>query len=392
MKRIIVTLNIVLMALYASAQLPYQSVVNAIESFSPLFEVLENQKEAGQLSAMSESLFQDPEVEFGYYGGSPSEVGNRWDLSVMQPVELPKAIKTRNRIRHLLSEEAEVDFRICRAELLKEVMTTCNDIVYYRQCVDFYTRCVSRAQQLSDVYKKRMEAGDCSILEYNRVMMDLADLQNKLNLAKVDADMSMDNLRILNGGKPIEFDQSHFDEVVLPSNIDSFVEDCLNNGYLNAKYSMQFQQANARLDLAIAECMPKFQVGYKSENTVGETFRGVAVGVTLPIWSRKNTVKHANSEIRATMNESTARMDELSNRIKSIYFKANSLQQTLQTLRDIYNQYDVEELLLKAFNAGELSLESYLQQVEFYHDSRMTIIEIERELNDLNVELQSAKL
>lgn len=366
------------------AQLPYQSVVSRVENESPLVEALRQQKEAKKMSVTAGSLLDDPEVEFGYLWGSPSGKGNRWDLGVMQSFDFPTAYKHKKRILQLTAESADVSFDQQMNALRVEVRSLCSDIVYNNALVALYGRCVANADTMVFVYERRYQTGDCNILDYNRVKMDAADAHNKLNLAVAERDMLLGELKALNGGKEIDLSNIDFESVV-PSE-EAFAQLVRSNPELQA-LEMQSAISESEINLSRTQNLPHFSAGFGSENEVGEAFRGVKVGVSLPLWSNRGQVRRAQAEKRMVEEQLNSERLRYENRMRGLYAKMKALQQNVQTLEETFNQYNSIALLKKGFDGGQVTLEEYLLGVEFYNDAEISILEAKKELEQTYIQI-----
>ena len=125
---------------------------------------------------------------------------------------------------------------------------------------------------------------------------------------------------------------------------------------------------------------------------VGDTYRGFALQATLPLWRQKGTIKKSRLAETAAQAEYDNEYALQYNHLKGLYRKAVALQQNLKHLQQTFDTFNSEDLLLKAFEAGEISLEDYLRQVEFYHDSEISILEIAHELEQTVLQLESYNL
>lgn len=392
MKKIGIIVLVLLLSCGAKAQLRYQSVLEAMDHDSPAFRSMQARKAAGQAAAQAEPYLPNPEVEFGFYWGSPSDIGKRWDLKLMQSFEFPSVYVHKSRIAKLLEQSAELDCVQRRRALTIEVQQVCSDIVYYNACVAFYTRCAEVAGQVAESYRMKMEAGECNVLEYNRAQMHLAGIRNKLDMAAANLDMMLDNLQMLNGGKRLELSQSQFDGVSLPANFEQWFSSVAEQNPSLMLLQQQQQLGEERSKLAKSEWAPTFAAGYASENVVGETFRGLSVQMSLPLWQKRGTLKKARMEMAAAQADYETEYARCYSQMQGLYRKAASLRNNVDNLRMTFSSYNSEALLLKALEAGEISLESYLQQVEFYNDAEMEVIDLQHELDYTVLQLESYSL
>ncbi|MCQ2300754.1 MAG: TolC family protein [Bacteroidales bacterium] len=387
MKRISSIILFLLAAYAGMAQMRYTQVLVQLENESPLFAALHQQLEAQQLAAKAGSLLDNPEVEFALFRGTPGEVGNRWDLGVTQQFDFPTAYKHKARIRRLAAAGAEIDYRVRRQELIMEAQLLCADIVYYNALVENYTRCAATADSLALLYQKRFENGDCNIIDFNRVQMESSEAQNKLALAIAERDMLLGELQVLNGGQNVSFNQTSYEPVALPSSFESWYREMEQSNPALAQLESQLNISQSEYSLARSESLPSFSVGYASENTTGEVFRGAKVGMTLPLWKNRGQVKKSMAEQHvAEVELSNARLSYY-NHLRGLYNKVSALKKNVDRLNLTFSNHGSTALLQKAFAASEISLEEYLLGIDFYNDAAVSLLEAQHELEQAVIEL-----
>ncbi|NQU53239.1 MAG: TolC family protein [Bacteroidetes bacterium] len=133
--------------------------------------------------------------------------------------------------------------------------------------------------------------------------------------------------------------------------------------------------------------MPKFSGGYMSESVVGESFKGVSVGMSIPLWENKNKVKLATAQQQVALEIANDAKLQSYNQFKGQYEKAKSLQKTLASYKEALQMVNSSDLLKKALDAGELSLIEYILELTLYYETTHKFISVENELNQLAASL-----
>lgn len=373
------------------AQRQYEEVLAQIMQNSPRMQALERHRDAQKSSVVATAMLEAPEVEFSYFKGSPTDIGNRWDLSVEQSFDLPGVYINRSKIRSLQQVDADFEYELSRIEFLKEVQMICSEVVYQKRMVDVLSRCAQNAQNIAQNYEKRMISGDCSILEYNRAQMEYASAENKLSMANLNLVLLQNKLKIYNGGKAIDYAFSDFAATNIINDEFSVTNYTSKNPVLKA-LDNQCQIAHYESNLAKSEMLPRFSVGYASENVVGETFRGVTASMQLPLWNGAKGVRAAKTASMAKQQLYDNAVQELSLDIEGLYSKVQSLKQSVAQLQQSMSSVNSIELLKKSLDAGQISLEEYLLEVDFYIDSEISILDAQKELDQTLIELNSVLL
>lgn len=394
MKKIIIILLLIAWALPArlDAQTHYAQVLKDVEANNPVLLAARKRAEAQQTAAHVGALLPNPEVEAAYYWGDPSSVGIRWDLGISQSFEMPSVLVRRARLRKLQEQAAGLDYQVVRNATLLEAQLTCADIIYYRALGMIYTRRCQAAIRIADLYQRRYAAGDCSILDYNRAQMNLADVQNRAAEINLQGDHAVHDLQRLVGGESYLFYQSEYEEVRVETSFESWYEQLEMQNPSLRLLDNQVEAARYRRQLSRAQWLPEMSVGYASENVVGQSFRGVKVGLSLPIWSQQRAVKASRLAEAAATEELSSQRTEWFSRLQCMFHRHEALIRNVGNLREAFQRCNSIDLLDKALDAGEISLEQYLLEADYYYNIEMQIWDVAHELEQLHLHLYSITL
>ena len=394
MKKIIIILLLIAWALPArlDAQPHYAQVLKDVEANNPVLLAARKRAEAQQTAAHVGALLPNPEVEAAYFWGDPSSVGIRWDLGISQSFEMPSVLVRRARLRNLQEQAASLDYQVVRNATLLEAQLTCADIIYYRALGMIYTRRCQAAIRIADLYQRRYAAGDCSILDYNRAQMNLADVQNRAAEINLQGDHAVHDLQRLVGGESYLFYQSEYEEVRVETSFESWYEQLEMQNPSLRLLDNQVEAARYQRQLSRAQWLPEVSVGYASENVVGQTFRGVKVGLSLPIWSQQRAVKASRLAEAAATEELSSQRTEWFSRLQCMFHRHEALIRNVGNLKEAFQRCNSIDLLDKALDAGEISLEQYLLEADYYYNIEMQIWDVAHELEQLHLHLYSITL
>jgi len=124
-----------------------------------------------------------------------------------------------------------------------------------------------------------------------------------------------------------------------------------------------------------------------SESVVGQEFKGVTVGLSIPLWENKNTVKYAKANALAIENTTSDSKMQLYSYLKMLHTRAVSLQSNVSDYKIKLRTYNNTDLLKKAFDKGEISLVNYIIELSIYYESENNLLKLERDLNKTIAEL-----
>ena len=392
MKKLIISILLVSIGFTATAQSGYNSVLQQIEANSTTLAALRKQTEAQQLGARTGIYLANPEVEFNYLWGNPALIGNRTDISVRQSFDFPTAYAHRGKIAGLQNANAELAYKVERLNVLLTVKRVCIELVYNNALAKEYGLRLQNAAHIAEAYQSKLNAGETNALENNKAKLNLATVQTEAARVEAERAALLAELKSLNGGKDIDFQDNVYTPHILPANFDEWYAQAEAKSpvlqYVSGQIEIERQQE--KLNRALG--LPKFSAGYMSEKIVGEHFQGVTAGVSIPLWENKNRVRQSTVQIQAAEYALEDTKIQFYNRLQTLYQKAAALQQNAQTARQSLSAYGNEPLLKKALDAGEISLLNYLLEMEFYYNAINKVLETERDFEMTVAELKTVEM
>lgn len=372
------------------AQHHYQAVLDSMQHNSVALSMIEMHKMDDQTALASSPILADPQVSFEHLWASRTGEGNRWSASATQ--SLPLHYGSMRQVRRLGADTIEAHWLLERQRELLEIQRICASVVYANMQLSHYEHCIEMAQQVVDAVSHRMEVGDCGIVDYNRAQLELAALVNKRVMLLTVRDGWLSQLRTLNGNKAVALVDTLFPAVLLPDDFDQWFEQvAVQSPEMRlAESQTQLQQAQYRLTRLAS--LPTLTAGVAAEYEADCLFRGVTVGVNLPVWNRRRQVRSARLDWQISQQEQVQVQQVLHGRLRMLYEQVRALSDEVKRLSEQSKSFDSEALLVKAFMMGELSLESYLRQVEFFHDTELAVIDARYALESAWLELMSVTL
>lgn len=368
------------------------SVLNQIESNSTTLSVIRQQIEAQKIENRTDIFLNDPEVEFSYLWGKPSEIGTQRELSVTQSFDFPTAYAHRSKISKMRNNNLELQYKSERLNILLNAKQICINIAYNNALNKEYEARLENAQQIAKSYQSRFDAGDASILEKNKALINLTTVENEKKLIDIERKTLLSELKALNGGIEITFDDTEILNAPISSDFNSWYADAEIKSPTLQYLSQQIDIDKQQVKLNTALSLPKFTAGYASEKTFGEDFKGITVGISIPLWENKNKVKLAKAQVKSTELLLEDSKLQFYTHLQQLHKTTFGLQESAQTYRSSILNNNNEELLKKALDAGQISLIEYLLESEYYYDVKNKMLEAERDFNLSLTELRAIEL
>jgi len=237
------------------------------------------------------------------------------------------------------------------------------------------------AQKVAHSFKLKYDAGEVNILEYNKAQLHYTVLKAELENTNTNKALLLSELQSLNNNKPISLNQTNLPTNELNNNYDNWYSQAQNRNPELLQIQQEKTEADLEIKLSKSENLPSFSVGYVSEQSNTDAFRGAVVGVSIPLWENKNTVKAARLKYTAINDKEVNAKQSFYNELREYYFKVKMLQKTLEHYQTIISNYNNTPLLEKAFNNGQISLIEYMQELSLYYEVINKKLELEKEIN-----------
>ena len=373
---------IVIAALMALLSINGQSmddVLKSIEMKNSQLAAFKKAANATKSANHSEVCLDDLELGYNRLWGKPTTIGNRHDVSVSQPIDLPTLFGTKSRVAKSKDALADNEYLAQRQNILLEAKMGYLDAVYYNALVNELQRRCDQAKAMLDMQKKQLEAGDINIIEYNNMRLTLSNATTSLTQAKAERDAVLAQLKQLNGGIDINVSDSVYAPISLPENFDEWFNQVCSSAPAVAITRDGITFGQRQLSLARQGWLPKLSVGYMSEKTMGEQYQGVTIGVNLPLWGAGKKVKQAKAEAAAAEAMHKATIENLKSELASDYALTKGLVKAATDIRAALSESDNTANLQKACKAGEMSTLEYLISLTAYYDAVEKMLSSERE-------------
>lgn len=388
MKRILIIAISIATIGAASAQ-TIDEVVSTVEQNSIYLASLRSEVEAERLAARGTITLDGPEVEFAYLWGSPSSIGQRTDVSVSQSFDLSTVFGMRTNVANRTGELAELRYKAQLLETTTRARSLYIGIVYRNLLVELLTESMNFAQKLTDGYSKALASGDCSVIDYNKACLNLANITSELNSQTVERTKLAGELRSLAGGADINVTATSFPAQELPDDFETWYAECEQSNPVMAYVRGETALGEAQVKLQKAANIPSISTGYMRESILGETLQGVKVGLSIPLWANKNKVKQAKAELAAAEYRADDARQRFYNTVSDKFKIALTLKQSAEFYRSTIPDNSNTELLRKSLASGEISLLDYLSDSFLFYEARARAYAAERDYATAVAELSA---
>jgi hypothetical protein len=358
-----------------------EMVLSEIETNNTSLAALRKSLDAEQLENKTGIYLDNPEFEFHYLWGSPTELGNRTDFSIRQSFDFPTVYGYKNQISELKNEQLKLEYERQRRALLLDARITCTELTFANARLAELAKRLISAEQLASSYAQKFKTGESNVLEYNKAQLNFLNLNNTIAALEIEQKALSSELTRMNGGKAINFSDTVFRMAEIAEDFELWYLQAeeVNPSLSWLRQEIEISQRHTKLSKASS--YPKLQAGYMSEKVVDAHFQGVTIGLSIPLFENKNTVKFAKIQTQALESIAVDEKLQFYNRLIILHTKAKQQQANVIEYRQKLEAYDNSTFLVKALEQGEISLIEYLLEISLFYDSIDTLLEMEAELN-----------
>ena len=392
MRKYIILITVLAVASPAAAQQTIDAVLQQIERNNTTLEALRKQTEADKLQNKTGITLPDPEVSFDYLWGDPSSIGNRKDFGVTQSFDIATIAGSRRRVADAQNGLLDVEYRAGRMAVLLEAKQTCIQLIYYNALKAELEQRLAHAQAVADFYDRQLADGNANRLEVNKARLSLSAAQGELRRNEVERTNLLAELQRLNGGEPIVFEQAAYAQPVLPQDFEAWYDEAAAANPVLAYARQNVELKRREMKLGKLSGLPQISAGYMSELVPESNFRGITLGLSVPLWSNRNRVKQAKAAVVAAELQQKDATVQFYERLRNQYGRTLGLQRTAGEYRKALAELDNTQLLRKALDAGEISLLDYIVELGLYYTTVDEALAAERDYELALTELQSVML
>lgn len=370
---------LIIIGLFASAHAQtLDEVLEQIEKNNLELKAQQQKLESEILGLKTEMNLDNPSVSYGYFPENSSVPGTKQTFEVSQSFEFPTVYGKRKARIDYQAKFMEASYNLVRQEILLEASKQVIHILYDQKMQNLVRRRFDNAKALYDAFKLKYDKGDANILELNKAKLHYADMSGKLKQAEMNYKSAVEKLELLNGNKKIAVEDIDFPAESLISQ-DSLVAERLEKAAQIKIWKLYSKVAQKNIKLVQHEKLPDMTIGYGSEKVADEAFRGLVVGITIPLWEDRKKVDQARAENAYSEIQLQSKLETEQTNAMVEYSSVIALKEAFEEYREAINEIDNEKILKKSLTLGELSLIDYLTELHYYYELNNMFFQLERD-------------
>jgi len=353
-------------------------------------KTLQTVKKAGEAQILQNSTgltLENPQINYDYMIGRPVGAGNQTDIVVSQGFDFPGVYMKKKELSLEKNKLTDMNYQIVLKQILYDAKFICVDQIYRNKLNHEYELRKKSLEQLISNFQKKMDKGEATIIEVNKVQLQLIELNKEyeLNLSMIRQNNS--KLTALNGGIVVELNDVEYPVSLVNQTFDGYYAEISDKDPMLKMAEQQNTIAQKQIEMSKSMTFPKFELGYHYQGILGQTFNGAHAAVTIPLWENKNVVKASQANAETIELEKQVYQNDRYFELKGVYEKYQALNKTLIQYQSVFSTFTNTALLEKAYNLGEMNIIEYFQELTFYYENYNDFLETELELNQTMVEL-----
>jgi len=369
-----------------------ESILQGVEKNNKELQAYQNYIDSKKLELKSTNNLPDPQLGAYYLPFGEHNTGDYSEFQISQTIEFPTVYGAKSKLIESQSQQLQFNYSVKRQEILSQAKKLCLELTYLDKQKNVEQERLQRSKTVFEQAQELYAKEEKSALEFNKAKV--AWMQQQFEVQQIESDQQniLLSLKNLNGDVDITWNSPVYAADLGISDRDSLWQAKLAKDPELQKIQQQELLAQQTLKVARSKSLPDLSLGYNYQGVAGSNYSGVYGGISIPLWSNKNKVLAAKSNLQyQTANSESyqsiirVNFDKQYNEYSMLLLKYNEYQKTLTGLNS-------GELLLKAYQQGEISFMEYYIELNFYNDAYDAMLIVENQLHQRKSQLLKHQL
>ncbi|MBL6447671.1 TolC family protein [Fulvivirga sp. 29W222] len=357
-----------------------ESTLKQVEQNNQELKALSEYVESKRLELKSDNNLPAPQIGAYYLPFGEHSTGDYTEFQISQSFEFPTVYSARGSLIDQQSNQLALDYQTKRQKILAEAKSYCLNLIYLNKRLDTESIRVKQARQVFEQVQELYEKEQVGILELNKAKV--AWMQEQFKVLQIESDIKNALLQLtnLNGGNEISFYLDEYSTTLLLTGKDSIWQEKQVQDPEMTQLKQLEVIAQQTLKLAKNKSLPDLIAGYNNQGVAGERFSGIYAGVTIPLWSNRNKVKAAQSQLNFQQTVTSSRTLQAHASFEKQFSDYQIMLSKFQEYEATLSGLNSDELLLQAYQLGELSFLEYYMELQFYRKAYDAMLDMQYQL------------
>jgi outer membrane protein, heavy metal efflux system len=368
------------------SQSDFHTLLNSVEEYNQEIKAAKQLLEAEIIQTKRENIPANPVFEIGMFPGSNGATGTKKVYGISQSFDFPTIYLLRSKIAKQNATKLEFDYLVHRQAVLEKAAIAYVDFIFHLLQEKILIERQKNAVELNKLIQKQFEIGDATIIDANKAQFQLLHSKSELQQLQKNILVLEKELELLNGGKEIIINDTSYFNIPIPT-IDSLISQAKTLHPITKSLEHLNKAAILNSKLAKQNWLPGFDVGYESEIDPDGSRKGFKFGIEVPLWNNAISVKQAKANELYIATEVEFQNLKIENKIFQLYHKTIENKKLMAVYKESIEKFSNLDFLKNAFDAGQISLIEYLNELTFYYNSMDNFLNIEHEyyINQMNL-------
>ena len=390
MKKIVMIAVGTFMGLSVQAQ-QIESVLQQIEQNNKELQAQQQLTNAAKMEVRTLNNLEDLSVSYSPFFGEGIDGVASSEMVVSMGFDFPTLYVSRHQAGNLQHAYLDHQQQAVRRDILLQAKNLCLELVRLNQEHDLLVERSKNAQELLDLFEKRLEEGDANALDVNKIKMERMNVQTEVARNNAAHRTALQQLMAMNANLPLEFSAMSYPKVEVIRDYSQLYNEVMATDVSLQAATAAVRAAEKNVSVSRQQWIPKMELGYRRNTSLNEKFNGVLIGGSIPLFSNRKKVKIARAQaISSQLTLENARMQVEA----SVQSQFNEIQQLREAMEayDVALMHETLDMLNEAVTSGHLSVIAYYVEADNVYKNLAAYMEVENQYQKVMAEVYKNRL
>ena len=384
------------------------AILQQIEMNNKQLQSNERITAAQKLENRAANNLPDPTLSYAHLWDSDDKDITVGELVIAQSFDFPSLYVTRAKLNRMKSGSLDAQANALRQDILLQAQEACLDIIWLGRQQQILEERLRNAEELAEMYRRRLATGDASSLETNKINLELLNVRTEARMNRTALQNKLKELTALNGnqslvpGRPMpegsatpsaqNLGLTEYPAMPLPGDFGALCEELLAGDPTLQSLEQESLAAQKQLSVSRQGWLPQLQLGYRRNTETRHPLNGLVVGFSFPIFQNHGKVKAARTQAQSvSFQKENARLNA-GTALWQLYDEACSLHASMKEYNETFRQQQDLKLLRKALEGGEISMIEYFVEVSVVYQSQSNLLQLENQYQKVMARIYKSRL
>lgn len=351
-------------------------ILKEIEKNNKTIQAAKMANKAAFAEIDASNTLEDPSIEYSSLYNRATTGQAESELIVTQGFDFPTTYTGRSQFGKIKKEAINWRQQELRQNILLEAQLLCLEIIRLNKTNMLLNERKKNADKLLELYKEKVEKGDASKIDFNKIKIESMNIQTALLTNDAAHRKALQDLLALNGNKPLAFEATSYPPLPEKEDIWMIVNEAISNNPSLKAIETDSRAAQKNITVSKLNWLPKIEIGYRRNTADGLKEHGFIVGGSIPVFSNKRNVEIAKAQaINATLSYEDATLRAKA-QLESQINEFHKLDKAM-SMYDIDIMYETLDMMKENVERGESSLIDYFSESEMIYQNLLAYYDLE---------------